>query len=151
ESLAGKDSWSRLLKAKTLKREGRFADARRELTEAIKDDPASVEAVIDLFEVTPAKDKAAAAQAMTSDPLLFEALAWTLGSSLGSANDVPGLEAVVAYADKIGAADSVTAYLRGEMLLAQGKPTEAAEAVVNHLPNEDDAADDNDDVLDLYC
>ena len=150
ESLAGKDAWSHLLRAKLFKQEGRFADARRECAEALKDDPTSVEAAIELFEVAPPREKDKAAERLPSGSVL-NSIAWTLGSTLASAGDVPGLEAVLKHAEKAGSSAKVVAYLRGAHLLAQGKYSEAAKAVDAHLPKVDDDAEDVDDNLDLYC
>jgi len=150
ESAAGKDSWSHLLRAKLCKQAGRFGDARRELAEALKHNPASIEALIDLFEVTSPREKNKAAERLPSGKA-FESIAWTLGATLSSVNDTAGLEAVVKQAEKQGASDEISAYLRGESLLAQGKVKEAAETLTAYLPKSDEDPEDADDILDLYC
>ena len=150
ESQVGADAWSRLLRAKSLRQQGRFADARRECAEAIKDDPSSSETAIELFEVAPPHTKAAAAALLPTGSTL-ETLAWTLGAELGSAKDTEALEAILKHAEKNNAPVNTVAYLRGELLLAQGKPKEAAAAVADHLPRIDDEDDDADNLIDLHC
>lgn len=150
ESLAGKDSWSHLLRAKLCKQAGRFGEARLELAEALKFDPASAEALIDLFEVTPPREKNKAAERLPTGDA-FESIAWTLGATLSSINDAAGLEAVVKEAEKAGTSEQVFAYLRGEYLSAQGKYLEAAEALTAYLPKSDEESEDADDILDLFC
>jgi tetratricopeptide (TPR) repeat protein len=150
ESVVGKDSWSHLLRAKLHKQEGRFADARRELADALKHDPTSIEALIDLFEVTSPREKNKAAERLPSGET-FDSIAWTVGATLSSVKDAAGLEGVLKQAEKQRASDEVTAYLRGEFLLAQGKMSEAAEPLTAYLPKSDEEPEDADDILDLYC
>jgi tetratricopeptide (TPR) repeat protein len=150
ESLVGVDAWSRLLRAKIHRDEGRFSDARRELAVALAENPNSIEAVLELFESTPPSSKADAAKLLPTD-FRFDRLAWSVGATLFERGDAEGLEALERHAETAHAHADLVACLRGQRLLIQDKPAEAAAATAPFLPDRDEEDDEADHVLDVYC